>query len=173
MADLQRITTEYLEDEDRIRLSGEDASHAAVVLWLTQRLLNRLITHLLAWLEQQTDKGSMGEVFLGFAQQSAMATLEPQPPVQSMPQSRALLVHTVTVAATDEGVKLEFRCAGTIPPADPDDGIVLMLQPQPLRQWLGILHKQYRRAQWPMAVSPHWMAETPGRGGVFTPVLMH
>lgn len=39
---LQRITTEYIEAEDRIRLAGE-AGEKTMVLWLTQRFLNRLI----------------------------------------------------------------------------------------------------------------------------------
>ena len=43
MGTLQRCTTEYVECEDRIRLAGELASGATVVLWLTQRLMNRLI----------------------------------------------------------------------------------------------------------------------------------
>ena len=46
MNSLQRITTEYDEREDRIRVSGQLAQGEAVVLWLTQRLLNRLVPHL-------------------------------------------------------------------------------------------------------------------------------
>ena len=53
MATLQRITTEYIDQEDRIRLTGELAHGATVVLWITQRLLNRLIPHLTAWLSRQ------------------------------------------------------------------------------------------------------------------------
>ena len=53
MAELQRITTEFVDAEDRIRLAGEDAAGEAVVLWLTQRLLNRLVAHLCDWLEQR------------------------------------------------------------------------------------------------------------------------
>lgn len=52
-AALQRITTEYRAQEDRLCLTGERANGDAVVLWLTQRLLNRLVPHLTGWLEQQ------------------------------------------------------------------------------------------------------------------------
>ena len=51
---LERCTTEYAEDEDRLRLSAELANGNTVVLWLTQRLLNRLVPHLVQWLEKQT-----------------------------------------------------------------------------------------------------------------------
>ena len=37
---LQRVTTAYLENEDRLRLTGELADGDTVVCWLTQRLLN-------------------------------------------------------------------------------------------------------------------------------------
>lgn len=43
MPDLQRITTQYIEVEDRLRLTGELAPGEVVVLWLTQRLMHRLI----------------------------------------------------------------------------------------------------------------------------------
>ena len=36
---LDRITTEYIDTEDRIRLSGQYAGGPAVVIWLTQRLI--------------------------------------------------------------------------------------------------------------------------------------
>ena len=39
---LHRLTTDYVEEEDRIRVSGASANGDTVVLWLTQRLLNRL-----------------------------------------------------------------------------------------------------------------------------------
>ena len=51
---LRRITTEYIEIEDRLRISGEIADAEAVVIWLTQRLLLRLLPLLLQWLDQQT-----------------------------------------------------------------------------------------------------------------------
>ena len=36
---LDRITTEYIDAEDRLRLSGQSADGSAVVIWLTQRLI--------------------------------------------------------------------------------------------------------------------------------------
>lgn len=61
---LQRITTEYIDHEDRLRLAGEDAQGQTTVLWLTQRLLNRLIPHLCQWLEQQGGNAPLAEVKL-------------------------------------------------------------------------------------------------------------
>ncbi len=44
---LERITTQYIEAEDRIRLSGSTRDGHSQVLWLTQRLLSRLLPRLL------------------------------------------------------------------------------------------------------------------------------
>lgn len=173
MAELQRITTEYIDIEDRIRLAGALVSQAVVVLWLTQRLLNRLVPHLLGWLEQQTGQGAMGEVFQGFALQAAMATLEPLPAVQSPPQSQAMLVHAVDLVATEETMQLTFRCVGAAAASESSDAMVLILRAQPLRQWLGILHNQYRAAQWPLTAWPDWVTEVPKAGGPLPQAFLH
>ena len=160
MLDLQRITTEYIDTEDRIRLAGEDDDGGAVVLWLTQRLLNRLLPHLFVWLDRQVPAGrtdyaatSQAEVIQSFAQQAAQAALEPQPPVQSKAQSSMWLVNSVDIASGDLGVMLTLKAdeAGR-------DSATLTLHDQPLRQWLGILHDQYQKAEWDMTVWPEWMA---------------
>ena len=51
---LKRLTTEYVDVEDRIRLTGELEDSETVVLWLTQRLLTKLLPHLLDLLQKQT-----------------------------------------------------------------------------------------------------------------------
>lgn len=51
MPALQRMTTDYIVQEDRIRVTGECAGGGVLVLWLTQRLLVRLVPPLCRWLE--------------------------------------------------------------------------------------------------------------------------
>ena len=163
MAELQRITTEFVDAEDRIRLAGEDAAGEAVVLWLTQRLLNRLVAHLCNWLEQRIPAdihhyaaAAQAEVIQSFAQQAALAALEPQTPVQSKVQSRTWLVHSVDITSGDQGVMLTFKAPEVSSPS-----ATLTLHDQPLRQWLNILHDQYQKAEWPLSVWPEWMAAPP------------
>ncbi len=156
MAELQRFTTEYVDLEDRVRLAGEVAPDRTEVLWLTQRLLVRLLPHLLGWLGQQTGDDARGELMQGFAQQAAMAALEPEAPVRG-PHNRAWLVHSVDIAAGSDGMRLTFKSA---PSGEADESVSLTLQAQPLRQWLTILHGQFLMAEWPMAVWPVWLTET-------------
>ena len=86
---LERVTTRYSVAQDRICLAGELPGGSPVVLWLTQRLLRRLLPPLLAWLQEQGGAAHavMGsalyaDALQGFAQQAARAQLQPQAPVQ-------------------------------------------------------------------------------------------
>jgi len=44
---LDRITTKYIDTEDRLRLSGQYADGAAVVIWLTRRLTQQITRFLM------------------------------------------------------------------------------------------------------------------------------
>ena len=46
MQSLKKVTSEFIETEDRIRLSALNTDNKTVAFWLTQRLLSRLVTHL-------------------------------------------------------------------------------------------------------------------------------
>lgn len=104
MSELQRFTTEYVELEDRIRLSGETAR-------------------------------------------------------------RNWLVHAVDVTAGEEALRLAFRGAEAA-------RVELTLQPQALRQWLGILHAQCRVAEWPLEAWPSWLSG-PIAGGAPHVQMLH
>jgi len=155
MIELQRVTTEYSETEDRLRLAGEAGAEAGstVVLWLTQRLLNRLVPHLCQWLEQQSGHVPLAEVRQEFAQQLARAELEPQAPVQAATPTREALLHSVDLRSTNAAMGLVFKDAAGNSVAS------LRLEAKPLRQWLNIVYDQYRKAQWPTTVWPAWVAE--------------
>lgn len=152
---LQRFTTEYVETEDRLRLTGETATGDTLILWLTQRLLGRLLPHLFVWLAQQTGEDLRGDLLQEFAQQSALNALEPQVAVQAQPAAREWLVQSVDITSGDEALRLTFKA----PSGDSGTAVSLMTARQPLRQWLHIVHEQYRKAQWPLTQWPEWMAD--------------
>ena len=112
MIHLQRITTEYVDTEDRIRLSGEVKENVSIVLWLTQRLLAQLISHLLGLIEKQsldvatTDSANpapASSLMQGFAQQAAQAELAPEVPVQATDSAQSWLVLEVDFSLSPEG----------------------------------------------------------------------
>ncbi|WP_153110544.1 hypothetical protein [Propionivibrio limicola] len=169
VAQLQRITSEYIAAEDRIRLTGETNQGQTVALWLTQRLLGRLMPHLLGWLEQQTGGRLDAEIRQDFAQQAAIASLTPQPPVPPHAQNRSCLVQEVNINATPQNVRLTFRSAGGGDHAMP---AFLVLSPLPLRQWLDVLYRLYRTAGWAADFWPDWMAQA-RTASVQTSPLLH
>lgn len=174
MNQLQRITTAYSETEDRLRLAGKGAHGQTVVLWLTQRLMNRLVAHLCAWLDQHGNattgtvatqlQGTAQSVAQSFAQQAAAAALAPKPPVQVAGQATQALVHSVDVSshAQAQSITLRFKGQASHDPASDTQAEVqaqLGMNATALRQWLGIVYGQYRVAQWPTGAWPQWMEE--------------
>lgn len=152
--ELQRVTTEYVVVEDRLRLSGATADDQTVVLWLTQRLVNLLAPQLTGWLERQGAAEVMdSELVQGFAQEAAEASLTAEPAVPAASPDGAWLVESVDIHIGTDGVILTFKS---------EDGPVanLTLLTQALRQWLGILRGQYGVGGWPRDVWPNWMGET-------------
>ena len=52
MSGLQKITTDYNEQEDRLTIAGLTEKNETVLFWLTMRLASRLIGHCLGILEK-------------------------------------------------------------------------------------------------------------------------
>ena len=146
MTVLRRITTEYIELEDRVRLSGEAASGATLSLWLTQRLLGRLAAAILPWIAEGDDAYQV--IKNGFSQAAARAELPQQAPVPAQPLP--CLVTKVDLRHNAEALTLLFFGA---------DGLAaeLTLQRQDVRQWLNILYDAWRAAGWPAGLWPEWM----------------
>jgi hypothetical protein len=166
MLTLQRLTTRYDPAEDRLCLCGLDASGQTVSLWLTQRLLVRLVPVLCQALEAPTPPeraakgGSRGGVEplrahleQSFAQQKARAALPKQPPVTASPSSPFWRVDAVDIQRSAGAVRLLFKGSLASEQAE------LALPLTALRQWLGIVYGQCRQAAWPLQAWPDWMEE--------------
>lgn len=152
---LERITTEYIDTEDRIRLSGEVGSDdVPVMIWLTQRLLQRLLPILLLWLENQNADMPHAEILHGFAQQAAKAELTPQAPVLAGSNSTAWLAHSVDIEQSEQAVTLTFYGA------DGQEPVSLTLVATPLRQWLSIVYDAYLKAEWSIEIWPGWLRQS-------------
>lgn len=162
---LQRITTEYILAEDRIRLSGQVEGGAPIVVWLTLRFLQRLLPKLLQWLEQQTPEMPRPEIVHGFAQQAAKAEMTPLPPVRAVTGSSVWLAQSVDLGRSERALCLTFRGI---------DGqhASLVLEAKPLRQWLSIVYEAYQKAKWPLEIWPVWLQES-ARTLKPDPVMLH
>jgi hypothetical protein len=175
MIDLRHITVIYSTTEDRLRLSGEGEPGQTVTLWLTQRLLNRLIPELIRWLEKHTgqqlgktlDAIPRSETLMSFAQEKAQQQLPPHKPVEVKPQSQTWLVEEVNLRTSDMHTQFTFKSAD-------NQTARLILNATALRQWLGLIHQAYGKAGWPQTIWPGWMAEsTPAKQTKPAGVVLH
>ena len=177
---LQKFTTEFIPEEDRLRLSGEVEGGQQVVLWLTQRLLRRVVPHLCAWLEKQPLPGASAarpqalelerEQIHHIAQQAAQGALQAQKqaPVQAPPDAFNGLVQIVKLETLGGRLQLVLRVE-----QEPAMEFSVAFAPTGLRQWLGIVYRHYESAQWPLEIWPQWMAlrATPGQDQPVSAVL--
>ena len=160
---LERITTEYVDLEDRVRLTGEIGNDEHEVIWLTQRLIRRLVAELVEWLERCDDDAMHAEALHDFAQQAAWAAMTPQAPIRPGDTCRTWLARSIEMASSDQIVQLTFK--------GPDDqGASLTLNDRSLRQWLNVLQGTYIKAGWSLDGWPDWIRD--GIRPVHSPVAV-
>lgn len=188
MFDLTRLTCAYIDREDRIRCVGETANGTTVVVWMTQRLLIRLIPPICQWLENSSavsDAAShlpdQSVLWQGFAQQAAQADMTPQPAVRLQAGAPEWLVFEVDMSTNADCISLSFKGEERIPPPSTHikalADLIASTRPQAVarvarmamtvvqaRQWLGIVHQQCRQASWALPVWPEWIEEAQSFG---------
>ena len=168
-----RFTSRYDQAEDRIQILLERPEEGVLTLWLTRRLLNRLLPPLLARLEGKgpvAGSGKAGETapqgqpaaVQRFQQEAAVSAIQRQPAVSPDPEAPpaeriAYLVTAVDIRTGTSAVVLDFKCGEELLHSLPFGG-------DTLRQWLGIIHSQYRTAKWAEPFWPDWI-DTRGQGG--------
>ncbi|GJM12048.1 MAG: hypothetical protein DHS20C12_04510 [Pseudohongiella sp.] len=169
MIQLHRFTTEYIEIEDRIRIGGESDENEKIVLWLTQRLLLQIVSHLLGLIEKKSSSASKkpasqspaSNLLQSFEQQAAQASLSPELPVETSVATQNWLVQEVDIALNPEGALIFIfkRVVGDAAELEDTDKATLSVEAKQLRQWLGILHAIWQKAGWPLGIWPSWMDE--------------
>lgn len=170
---LNRLTTRYVEEEDRIRVSGESAAGDRIAFWLSRRLLVRFLPHLFAWVERaegvrptgDAPRDRVADLRSSFAQQASRAELDAAPPPPVDAQGEGWLVGAVDITEGNSELVIAFRGAAA------GQRAVISTPPKVLRQWLGILCDQFRAAEWPLDVWPAWIYD--GRGAESPPVSLH
>lgn len=153
MGQLKQVTIEYVESEDRLQMAGRTFDGQVIAVWLSQRLLLRLLPHLFGWLERQGTAWRDGAIFLEFAQAAAIAVMRPAGPVRVPVAATGPLMRVVELSGSSGRLSLQFKEGLEAHP-----NVRLSLDSQQLRQWLAIVHGRWRLADWPAAVWPAWLA---------------
>ena len=154
MSALVRITVKYFHDEDRIRLAGETEQGGIAVVWITRRLLDRLLSQLVGVLENACVQ-TLGadplraHTVQSFAQHAARIASAPQPPVRPQGEDEQWLAHSADLIFAEGELRLSFR-------GDDRQHVELDFVDDKLRQFLNILLDVYRKAEWPLTAWPMW-----------------
>lgn len=160
MLELHRLTSEYIESEDRFRLTGEDQNGKALCIWLTQRLALRLIAHVVDGIASSSPEAIQNPsrdadtdaLLQSHAQEAAKQDFTPQDAVVGSNTSLNMLVVEVDINRADNGV------VGFVFKDGESENVALGFDPQQLRQWLMIMHTQWLKAEWPLAIWPEWIS---------------
>jgi hypothetical protein len=161
MSSIKKITTRYSQTEDRFSLYAQADDGTIISLWLSQRMLLRLIPRMLGWLEIQKNTSLQNDAratdtINEFAQQEAHYSLEYEEPVQSLikPEDNPLpnkqpLVTKIDIKWEDQLMELHFK-------DDKNSVAPLVLNQLNARRWLAILHSQWLISEWSPKVWPEW-----------------
>ncbi len=152
---IKSITTDYDENEDRIRLAFVDDGENARLLWFTRRLGERLVSALIKGMQPQRLEQEAGPAKVQaaqvYAQLEARLSQKPAKPVRVDGDAAEGLVHEVNITMPNQGARLlVFRCKD-LEPAE------LVMTQTELRQWLEVLHVVFLKAQWRNDIWPEWM----------------
>lgn len=152
MNNVKKTTLSYDESEDRLRLAIEDDAGQTAELWLTQRLAGRLVPALLRWLNGEVDHraGTTRDAMQSWEQDAALALHRGSEPVWINGEVQRGLLTSIDLARhADDVHSVVFRWAD-------DQAACLNLTTVELRQWLGIMHGLYIKAEWPRQAWPSW-----------------
>ena len=120
------------------------------LLWLTRRLINRLILAIVECLEKETESKPESGILQSFSQQSATSKISPEKQVVVAVDSETWLVTHIDLTPTQQIVKLVFY-------DENEHRATLNFSRIKLRQWMSILSEIYRRAAWIESIWPNWL----------------
>lgn len=163
MHSLTKITTNYIETEDRFRIIGSASESNDLCFWISQRLLLRLLPPILKWTDEnqlkniQSDgasKSSINEFALQEARQRFAHESRPKDAPNSPTEllSTSLLLQEVDLKFFAQNIQLCLKHNGK-------NIASLSLTKLEARQWILIVHAQWTRSGWPMSLWPDWLTQ--------------
>lgn len=150
MKGIKRISSEFVPVEDRVRLSAEYDDNEIQSLWLTKRLLDRLIAPLCEWIEKDVGTDISNKLVNSFVQERAYLGIKKQESVKTTEAVSDWLIMSIDINRSNSLAKITFRGV------ENQCGFI-EFNKNALRQWLGIIYRQYVAADWDISIWPNWM----------------
>lgn len=150
MIELEKATTLYSQDQDRVSINATIRGGGTARIWLTQRIVHRLVHALVKIVKPQHDDPIYAEVIASVAQQKAVDRHEPQAPVKADAPEHEWLVSKIDLQIPQSGVVVMLYSAA-------GQSARLSMSAELLRQWLSILRRVYEITEWRGAEWPDWV----------------
>lgn len=150
---IQTFTGRYDPLEDRLRLDAVDAQGGKQAIFLTRRLVDRVIPVLVSHLEGKTPEGVPADLAQGMSQsraRQARQTGEATPAVTADNETPTWLCRTMHFQKADHGLNVIFTDDTQV------DAVMPMVEAN-LRAVLDIFLDLYTNAGWPTEPFPEWM----------------
>lgn len=178
--EFEKLTTRYDEYQDRICVDGQTGHGEVVTLWLTHRLLQRLMPLLLGIITPLPGSALDVEAMAAWELNRSRAKQKPQKAVErpalqappgggepvTSPAPPIWLVESVNLNGSPTQTCMVFR-TGTGEVAS------VSFSAEQLRQWVAIVYGQWQIAGWSPAMWPDWLKEAAEKPGQGTGTLVH
>lgn len=151
MVILKKVTVQYVRNEDRIRMTAEPDNNPPVVFWLTLRMSRLLVKSLCDHLERTTPTQPVidRDMSLTCRQRDAEWQLQPSAPVLHTNATSNFVPDRIDVSFSPKSAAIAF-------PLGISERAEMNMSPQELRQWLSLLFRMFREADWPLDIWPKW-----------------
>ncbi len=140
----------------------EDGSQQTVVIWLTRRLLVRLIEAMIKAIESETLGRPESDTLQSFTQHRAQQAQIEESPVKAVEGSSEWLINRVDLNVSHERLTLKLF--------SDEECAVLPMPRVNARQWLNIMHRLFEVVEWHYEKWPSWLQQS---ASVTQPALVH
>ena len=154
------VTMQFDPLEDRIIMDCSNKSKRTQRLWLTRRLLDRLIPSLTDQLEVKSTNKISKQLEQAFAQEKAEINKIKTRSVVLKKDNSSWLVTSIKVEKSMHEFKLLFTNEQKLEPIEKEasqNKAQFVLAISNLRQWLNALFKIYNKAEWDTKCFPNWI----------------
>lgn len=161
---MRTVTMAFDPTEDRVFMDASDSAGQVERLWLSRRLLDRLIPALTGQLEKLVsfkDETISNAAIQSFAQEKAVLEKAEQSPISKNENSTTWLVTSVQVGQSNNKFQLRFvNEQGVAKEKTIRKRGVFTLEKPNLRQWLNAVFNIYKKAEWNTGVFPDWIDDS-------------
>ena len=165
------VTMSFDPIEDRIVMNSSDKKGKVERLWLSRRLLDKLIPTLTDQLEMNSSNKIPTELEQSLAQEKAEIDKEKLEAVKIKGQNPSWLVTTIQIARNKNDFRLLFIGQNTTDDDFSSNQAKFDLATENLRQWLNAICKLYAKAEWDTKAFPLWIKENKSHSN--KPILLN